>query len=659
MYKLLIALICVSAYAHEEKLQPVQIIHQGTSNTLVDFAPSVTSLKGDELKKRREITLGDTLRSEVGVQSSSFGPNASRPIIRGLDGDRIRILQNGLGVLDASANGADHAVPVDTLIVDSIEIVRGPMSLLYGSSAVGGVVNINTNRIHSKYEEGAITEFLIQGDSSQDALSTGAKLDYGVDNWMFHFDGGYRNANELRVPKNHKKERVNDLGEWMNTEKLHNTQSVSKAFSLGASKIFEKGFVGVSYYFLDNDYGVIANEMEDHGHGHGHSHENVTIDMKQNRYEMHGEYILGANILKSIRLKTVQSDYKHKEIDGGHVGTTFKNSGNETRLEFMTESGNLKGISGLQANIYDFSADGDEAFLPSATGKTFALFTLQDLTVNKNTFSAGARVETASVDDDSANIKRDFNGISGSLGHRYQIRENLSQYVNFSYTQRIPTFQELYAEGAHIARGIYEVGDDDLKKEESYAVDIGIKHQKDEEKIGFSVYAQKFKNYISLYNTGYEDHDTDHLYMHEYRQVDAVFYGAEFDSKFQLSGPFFVYLNGDYIRGKDDDGDNIPLLSPARTTLGFEYLKDRMSLDIEAQYNFEQSKTAPGEHRTGDFTLLNAGFGLDMVKESGKLSFFARLKNILNQEARLHTSTLKNVAPLAGRHVVAGLQYSY
>lgn len=649
MVHILFALVSLSVFAQEtETLESIEVTHQGTSNTLVDFVPSVTTLKTTELRKRREIGIGDTLRSEPGVQSSSFGPTASRPIIRGLDGDRIRVLQNGLGVLDASAQSVDHAVPVDTLVIDSLEVVRGPMSMLYGSSAVGGVVNVNTNRIHSAFEKGAISEIQLQGDSSQDSVSTGAKMDYGIKNWMFHIDGGYRNANDLRIPAPKKKDRIKEPGEMMNISKLPNSESVQKSAAVGASHVFSKGFVGMSYYFFDNQYGAVAEEA-------------VDIKMKQNRVELHGEYKFDSGVLKSVRLKTAQSDYAHKEIEGGEVGTTFANEGNETRLEFKTQAASVKGISGIQSQNFNFSARGEEAFLPTSKNSSTALFTLQELTINDNTYSVGGRVENSHVDIQSSGGKeRNFTGGNGSLGFRRKLKTDLQFHSSVSYSERLPNAQELFAEGAHLATGIFEQGNDDLRKEKAYALEAGVKFENTNEMLSFNIYTQKFQDYVALINSGVADTDSG-FNIYDYKQVDALFWGFEVDSKKKLGAtPFSAIARGDFVRAKDtDSGKNLPRISPPRVTLGLEWAKNRMVADVEAQYNFEQTKTSPDEDKTKSFTLLNAGFSYDLVQYTGKYSFFGRVKNILNDEARLHTSTLKEIAPLAGRHVVAGVQYTY
>jgi iron complex outermembrane receptor protein len=650
MVHILVILFSLSLFAQEvETLETIDVTHQGTSNTLVDFVPSVTTLKTNELRKRREITLGDTLRSEPGVQSSSFGPNASRPVVRGLDGDRIRVLQNGLGVLDASAQSVDHAVPVDTLVIDSIEVVRGPMSMLYGSSAVGGVVNINTTRIHSAYEQGAISEFQLQGDSSQDALGTGAKMDYGTKNWMFHLDGGYRNANDLKIPGDQKSDRLGDTGgEFDGKDKLPNSASVQKSAAVGASRIFNKGYVGMSYYFFDNFYGTVAEEA-------------VDIKMKQNRVELHGEYKFDNSILNSVRLKTAQSDYSHKELEGGEVGTTFANEGNETRLELMTTAGMVKGISGVQSHHFNFSAAGEEAFLPTTKNHSTSIFTLQQILSGESTYSVGARAENSNIDvQNTGGKERNFNGLNGSLGYGRKIVTDVNFNSSLSYSERLPNAQELFASGAHLATGIFEQGDEDLKKEKAFAVEAGVKYETKDEMLSLNVYTQKFKDYIALINTNVADTDSG-FDIYNYEQVDAIFYGFEVDSKKKIGAtPFNVIVRGDLVRAKNtDSGKNLPRISPPRATLGLEWAKDHVLADVEAQYNFEQTKTSPDEERTDSFTLLNAGMTYDLIQFNGKYSFFGRVKNILNQEARLHTSTLKEIAPLAGRHVVAGVQLTY
>ncbi len=642
-------ILTLCAFSQEEEvLPPIQITHQGDSQAIVPFAPRVKVLKNKELQKRREISLGDTLRNEPGIQSSSYGPNASRPVIRGLDGDRIRILQNGLGVLDASSQSVDHAVPLDTMVIDSVEIVRGPTSMLYGTSAVGGVININTNRIHSDFEEGAFKEIQTTADSSQNAMSTSGRIDYGKNQWMIHFDGGYRNANDLRIPGKQKSSHVDLPGQFTSKNKLPNSGSVQKSAAVGASKIFKKGHVGMSYYFFDNYYGSIAEP-------------NVDIKMKQNRFEFHSDYRFQHDTFKTIRFKMAQSDYGHDELDSGVSGTRFLNQGNESRLELLNERSALKGVSGFSTQIFNFKSSGSEAFLPATRNRMGSVFTLQEYFHGDQVYSFGARLETSRIQKESgaASVKQ-FNGLNSAIGLRHSFSETHTGVINVSYSERLPNFQELFANGFHVASGTFEQGNSRLNNEKAAAMDLGLNYKSDVVQSKFSVYAQDFQNYTTLFLTNTPSTEPG-INISQFRQVGALFYGADLDAQKKLGdSPFNLLVKADWVRAKNKkDGTNLPRIAPPRLSLGLEMLKDRLSYDLEAQYNFEQTHTAPNETRTDAFTMLNAGVSYEFIQNSGKWNFFARLKNILNQEARLHSSTLKDIAPLAGRNIMAGTQYTF
>jgi iron complex outermembrane receptor protein len=465
---------------------------------------------------------------------------------------------------------------------------------------------------------------------------------------MFHFDGGYRNANDLKIPGNQKSDHLVAPGEFEGKNKLPNSGNVQKSAALGVSKILTRGHLGLSYYTFDNFYGSVAEE-------------NVDIKMKQNRIELHGEFKLDNQTFKSIKLKTAQSDYGHKELESGTVGTTFTNEGNESRLELMSESDNLKGITGIQTQMFNFSAKGDEAYLPASNNRSVSAFTIQERKFDENAVTFGGRFENATIANQSSlGVSKSFNGVNGALGLTHQFSETHTGTLNVSYTERIPNFQELFADGFHIAAGTFELGNEKLKKEKAYAVDFSLKYKSDVIQTSFNLYAQQFKDYVSLFLTD-EASSIPGINKSRFRQVDAIFYGAEFDGKKRIgSSPFHLLTRADIVRAKNqENGQDLPRISPPRVTLGLEWLKDRLSWDVEGQYNFEQTHTADQEKRTDRFLLLNSGVLYDFIVDHGRWSFFARLKNILNQEARLHTSTLKDIAPLAGRNVVLGIQHSF
>lgn len=652
-----LALYAANTLAHETKLEEIEVLEHEETQGLVDFVPSVTKLTGAELTKKRQASIGDTLSSEAGIQSTQFGPNASRPVIRGLDGDRVRILQNSLGTLDASTQSLDHAIPVDVLTIDQMEIVRGPMSLLYGASAVGGVVNLVTNRIHRDYEEGFFSKFLVQGETVNNGLSSAAHLNYGKDKWMFHVDGSTRNLGDTKIPgyARSSKLRQTDPQPDEAKDKLPNSFNQQDNIAVGVSKIFDRGYAGVSFNHFNTFYGSVADPE-------------VSIDMTQNRFEFHGEYRPEGSSIRKIKLKSAQSDYFHKELEGSETGTVFRNRGNETRLEGINKNGNVRGVSGIQTQIFDFSAKGEEAFLPTSDNTKIALFTFQEIDYGRNALRFGARLENSDIkkkgsDNFGPSDEKSYLGMNASLGHCYDFSKTNTLESSLSYTERAPNFQELYANGAHLATGIFEEGDSQLTKEKATAVEVTYKNRTDKNQFTASVYTQVFKNYIALNPTGVVDVDSG-LFISQYDQVDALFYGLDLDNKSELKktdkGVINLIGKFDFVRAKNtDDGSNLPRISPPRVAAGLEYATDKWTVDGEVQYVAEQTKTAPNETRTADYTLTNIGYSYNIVGNLTSLNLFARVRNLFDVEARNHVSTLKDIAPLPGRNFIAGAQFQF
>lgn len=632
-----LAILSTSVLAHEANLEDIQVVETEENQKMVDFLPSATSIKGNELIKKRQISIGDTLADEAGIQSTTFGPSASRPVIRGLDGDRIRVLQNGLGTLDASSQSLDHAIPVDTLTIDQIEVMRGPMSLLYGSSAVGGVVNLVTNRIHYEYEEGFFSKFLVQGETANLGVSSSAHLNYGKNNWMFHVDGSTRN--------------LGDQIQYGSKDKLANTFNQQDNVAAGVSKIFDRGYVGVSFNHFNTDYGSVVEE-------------DVTLNMTQNRFELHSEYRPESGAIRKIKFKTAQSGYFHKEIEHGETGTTFKNEGNESRLEFINKKGKIDGVSGLQTEIFNFSAKGEEAFLPTSDTEKISLFTFQQLTLGKNAYRVGGRLEhqdtakKASTDFGPKETKN-FLGYNASIGHCYDFSKTNTLETSFSYTERIPTFQELYADGNHVATGTYEKGNSDLDKEKAFGVEFTYKNSSKRNEFRGSIFGQVFNDYISLNPNGTTN--ADGFSEYEYVQTNAAFYGFDLENKSELKelnlGTLSVINKFDFLIGRDTKANrNLPRISPPRLTFGFELANDKWASDIEVIYHAEQTRTAPNETRTDSYYMTNIGYMYNLVGERSSLSLFARVRNIFDVEARNHVSFVKDIAALPGRNYVVGAQ---
>ncbi|MFZ4714345.1 MAG: TonB-dependent receptor [Bacteriovoracaceae bacterium] len=632
--------------------------HHHTSN-LVDFAPSDTKISGKELQKKRQTSLGDTMQSEAGVATTSFGPSASRPVIRGLDGDRIRLLQNGLGTLDASTQSLDHAIPIDTLTIDQIEMVRGPMSLLYGSSAVGGVVNIVTNRTKTKFEEGFSSQVLTQAESVNNGLSNAIRADYGKKGWMVHADASTRNLGNQKIPAyaRTEKKRFNEpytAGETEGKKKLPNSFNKQDNQAIGVSKVFDQGAVGLSFNHFNTNYGTVAEQ-------------NVAISMIQNRWELNSEYNLQSSLFRKLKFKSAQSQYKHVEKDLGVVGTTFKNEGNESRFEALNTSGSVEGVSGIQTQVFDFGAIGDEAFLPESKNQKAALFTFQEMKDDQHEYTFAARVEGVKIDKKESSTfgaknQKNFTSYNSSLGYLYHLNPNNSLAHNFSYTERAPTFQEIYAGGPHLATGTYEQGDLGLKKEKAYSVELSFKHKTEKELLTWNVYAQKYDGFINLIPTG-ETNSTSALPIFRYNQLAATFYGTDVENKTEIykseKGIWTGIVKADLIRGRETSSkNNLPRITPPRTTLGLEYNQDHWSVDGEIVHVLKQTQVAFNETKTNAYTLTNAGYTYNFLNDKFSLSTFLRVRNIFDIEARNHISTLKDIAPMPGRNAILGFQLS-
>jgi iron complex outermembrane receptor protein len=648
-------LLSLDAYAHEAKLDDIEVVEHEDAQGLVDFIPAAIKLKGPELNKRRQTSLGDTLSSEAGVQSTSFGPSAGRPVVRGLDGDRIKILQNSLGTLDASTQSLDHAIPVDTLTIDQVELVRGPMSLLYGSSAVGGVVNLVTNRIHYEYEEGFFSKFLTQGETVNNGISNALHLNYGKKKWMFHVDGSTRNLGDQEIPGYARSSKARQVSPQASEDKdkLPNSFNKQDNIAVAASRIIDRGYYGLSFNHFNTNYGSVAEQ-------------DVTIDMTQNRFEFHGEYRPEGGLFRKLKLKSAQSDYFHREFAGGVTGTIFRNSGNETRLEGLNKSGKLNGITGIQSQIFTFEAKGEEAFLPNSDNAKLALFTFQQLSLGKNALRFGARLENQQIEKKSsekfvASDEKGYLGINGSLGHCYDFSKTHTLETSLSYTERAPTFQELFANGDHVATGIFEQGDSQLVKEKAQALEVTYKITTPTHQFSASVYTQMFKDYIALTPTGVPS-DESGFEINDYNQVDALFYGFDLDNRSEIkklsSGSLFLINKFDFIRAKNtDSGANLPRISPPRLTAGLEFASDKWSHDVEVMYVAQQTKTAPTETRTDAYALTNLGTTYHMIGNLAAMDVFLRVRNLFDVEARSHVSTLKDIAPLPGRNIILGAQF--
>lgn len=639
--------------------------------TLFDQVQPASVLKDKELQYKLAPTLGETLNNEPGVSSTSFGPGASRPVIRGLGSDRVRILQNGTSVLDVSNVSPDHAVASDPSSLRSVEVVRGPATLLYGPNTLGGVVNMIDDRIAEEKFDGTwpTGSFETSAGTADDLLSASGSVKFGQGPFVFHLDGFHRDTDDLEIPGYARSSRLRKQdplppGETEARGTLPNSSTESKGAGLGGSYIWDKGYFGLSYSGMDSHYGTVAEE-------------DVTIDLRQRRWDFRGAFYTPTPWLKEIDYKFGYSDYEHTEFEGSEVGTVFEIDGFNGRAEFKHEKiGDLEGVFGFETQRNKFSALGEEAFLPSVENNINSLFFFEELPVDKFRFQFGARYDHQSNDSQSnpnfgPGLDLDFDAFSASAGVVYTPVDDYAVALSVGYAQRPPTYVELFANGPHVATGAFEIGDTSLDTEGALSIDLSVRKKAGRVTGSAGVFYYHFNDYISLQPTGGVDPD-EGLPIYAYQAIGADMFGGEAEAVFHLLNPVTeeqndkddhldLILRADYVHAEDRDSDEpLPLMPPFRFTTALDYRKARFGARIEGQYAAAQDRNADFELPTDSYLLVNAGLSYDLIQDGPvSTTIFLKAMNLTDEEARYSTSILKDIAPVAGRGVMVGLRAEF
>jgi len=659
----------VSASARAQQQAPADAVVVTASpfdnHDELEMAQPASVLRGDRLQRKQATTLGDTLSSEPGVQSSSFGPGAGRPIIRGLDGPRIRVMENGLGVGDLSTISPDHQVTADPFNATQIEVIRGPSTLLYGSGAIGGLVNVVNERIprglidgiHGGLEGRAASGiresaggFKLDGSQSADGNQSGL---------AWHLDGFSRKTGDYDIPKQQNPNDPNSA-----TGRLPNSATQSEGIGLGASYVGSRGYIGLSYEDLSSHYGIPTPD-------------NSQIDMHQHRWDSAGELFDPLPGLLKARFKLREARYHHDEIEStGEVGTSFKNDSGERRLE-LTHAPLLgwTGVFGIQNETSTISALGEEAIIPRTRNKETGVFLVEDATWRDFHFELGARASSVSRRPDDPNPARDFSLSTYSAGTIWNFTPGYAVAATFTAAQRAPTTEELYSNGGHVATGTFEIGDPNLSKERSKNLDLQLRKTLGAWRGKIGIFENRISNYVFAKNVdtdgdGIADRVDDagaldpngDFQLINYVQADARFRGAEGEVSWRpdvASGPG-ARLWGDRAEGKLTGDGNLPRISPAR--LGFEgdYRWNGWTAYGSVLHVYRQDRVAELETSTPGYTRVDAGleYAMKLPKEQ-QATFYLRGNNLTNQDMRVHTSFIKDFVPLPGRSIVAGMRFTF
>jgi iron complex outermembrane receptor protein len=626
-----------------------------------DAVQGTAVLTGEDLFRRVEGTLGDTLDALPGVSSSYFGPGASRPVIRGLGGGRVRVLTGGIGSIDASTTSPDHALAIEPLTLGRIEVVRGPATLLYGSSAVGGVVNVFDNRIPVEKPEQDISGGVRAGyATANDGWEGQAEFNVGLGPFVLHLDGFRRNTDDLEIPGYAESDALIALEgeEHEEGEKgiLPNSDVDNKGGAVGLSYLFDTGFFGVSVSRNDMNYGIPGG----HGHGHeeeeagAHDEDGVRVDLNQTRFDLMGEVNRDMGLFDKAKLRFGYADYTHRELEGADIGTVFTNEGWEGRLELVQkQAGGLKGAVGVQMLSRDFAAIGDEAFVPPTDTFLWGLFVVEEYSLDAWTFEAGARIERQEIKAPDLGMERNFTGLSSSVGVAYDLDDQWRVSLSGARSERLPGAEELFSNGPHVATAAYEVGNPDLGKEVAWSGEFSIKKRVGRVTGSVNLFYNRFNGFIYEAFTGREVDDLREL---EFRQADAEFWGGEAELDYvayeNRDIRTTLSLSADMVRANLlNPGEPLPRIPPRSMTAGVEVLSRYVDGTLELQMVDDQSRTAPFELRTGGYALVNASLSFHPFPDDADLTLSLIARNLGDTEARSHTSFLKDLAPRPGRDI--------
>ena len=635
----------------------------------------ISILNGRELSLKRESTLAETLNTIPGVSNSSFGPSVGRPVIRGMDSDRIRILQNGINNLDASNLSFDHGVSIDPLIVEQIDVIRGPATLLYGGGAVGGVINAIDHRIPKERLEGITGRGEVRYGGANLEQSNAAVVDVGTGNFVMHFDAYNRDSKNLRIPGNAVSRRLESTNYWDKEKlpggeyapyptdhgkgRLLNSQSETKGGAIGASMIFDRGYAGLSYANHQTNYGSIKEP-------------GILIDMDSDRFDFASEIRDLGTFFESVKFKTAYTDYRHDEVEEGEIETTFKNRGINgtfelTHIPFL----GLKGVIGTQFDNGKFDALGDEAFVPNAKANSQSIYIYEELPLNHHKVTFGLRhgkhdiASKGGGDNFGDPTTKKFNTNNAAIGGLYAFNDQWSLTGNMTHNERAPSYFELFANGFHVATATYEQGDAGLRKERSNGLDGQIRWKAGQESLSLGAYYTNFSNFIGLLSTDdIEVNDgSEYPRVSRFTGIRAIFKGVELEGKTMLTENLQFNVRGDYVDAKDKtNGGYVPRISPLKLGAGLKYEFDSFGARLDVLHAFRQDRVATNYNYEGGKELITDSYTNVSMMATYKLptqynlEAFTRANNLLDEEIREHTSFLKDIAPMGGRSLMIGLR---
>ncbi|VXC76790.1 Iron complex outermembrane receptor protein [Oceanicaulis sp. 350] len=647
-----------------------------------EMVGSVDLISAQEIERNLNGNIADTLSRMPGVNSTYFGPAAGRPIIRGLGADRVRMLVNGLGALDASSASPDHAVSAEALGAQQIEVLRGPAAIAYGGGAIGGVVNVLDGRIPTERNDDLIDGFAYLGATSvDDGVQAAGRVTADFDGLMIQIEGLRREGSDFDIPgfaetealrEEHHEDEDHDHDDDHDEDEDHHDEHEGEeeaaygevpdsdftfeTYSGAVSLVRDWGYIGVSVKETDAEYGLPGHshahedEHEDeHDEDHAHEGEEAAprLVLDQTRIDLRGELNRDATFNR-IRWSFAHADYTHAELEDGEIGTLFKKDGFEGRVELAHDHGdNRQGAWGVQMLTQDFSAEGEEAYIEPVTTQDWGLFVTERWDNGVWGVEGGVRAETRELSGQRANRSFDTYSGSGSIFTRPADAWFLA--ATLSRTERAPTDAEVFAEGPHAATRAYERGDLDLDTEVAWSGEVTARYAQGRISAETNLFFADYDGFIGLFPTGEEEDGFD---VFEYRQANAELYGFEAQVNAELGEVRGWALSGeaslDYVRGELDDGGNLPRIPPLSSNLALIAERGVWSVRGEAHLVAEQDETTSFETETEGYAMFNADLEVTPFVERD-VRVILGVRNLTDEEGRVHSSFLKDMVPLPGR----------
>jgi iron complex outermembrane receptor protein len=662
-----------AAKAHPDEDQAIVVT--GVKRAAGDILGGVSVIDKELLAHEARTSIGETLQSQPGVTASSFGPTASRPILRGLSGERVRILVDGIGTLDLSSSDPDHQVTINPLTAERIEVLRGPSALLFGSSAIGGVVNVIDTRIPRSVPDNPVrVNALVEYGTAANERSGNLSVDVPLGgHFVAHADGAYTKFDDLHIggfvlSKPLREEALASPDPDIQAladlkDKLPNTAGNIADIAGGLAYVDGDLNIGLSVGHHTFHYGVPIRFSLDPDE----EAEAPVLDGRQTRADARANVPLGEGPFKIFEFRGGISKYHHDELEAdGSIGSSFRTKGGELRADVVqNDRGGWGGTSGIQFLGQNVQLSGDEKYLPDSRNRQFGLFTLQSVVRGKIRFEGGLRIESAHLDADedeqiagnggpvgASPISLRFTPISGSLGANYEFANGWRAGLSLSHSERAPAIDELFANGPHGGSETFEKGDPTIKKEAGNSVELSVHRTSGPIHVQGSLYYSRFSNFIFQAPTG---EVVDALPVFTYRQSKAKYYGFELGADARLGKALGIdwgtELVTDAVRATIRDFGPAPQIPPFRVLGAVTGSRGQVDGRIEVEHVFDQNRTAPIETDTPGYTLVNASFDWHPFAANPELTLSLQGNNLFDVDARRHTSLLKDFAPLAGRDV--------